>query len=193
VIGHSEGALTGMLVAQRVTPRPVGIALLAPQSLRILDHIRAQLAGQLAAAVRARQLTTRARERELNAAVARAIAELRARRPSTSARLPPEVAGLFRVLQGVNLRYTLNRRSVDPVAVARRLPAGIRVLLACGAADTQVTCADTVALGDALKGRTTGPGRVVLAGVDHFLSVPARPLVLAPTVLGALHSFVAAR
>jgi uncharacterized protein len=190
VLGHSEGGLTAMLVAQQVTPRPAGIALLAPQSLRLLDHIQAQVGRQLAAAVRARQLTV-AQQRQIAAATVRAVADLRARRPVDTARLPAEVGTLFTVLQGVNLSYTRSDDALDPAVVARRSPAGMRVLLACGAADQQVTCADTVGLASALRGRTTGQGRVVLAGVDHFLSVPAHPFVLAPVVLAALHDFAA--
>jgi alpha-beta hydrolase superfamily lysophospholipase len=190
LVGHSEGGLTAMLVAQQVSPRPAGIALLAPQSLRLLNHIQAQIGRQLAAAVRARQLTT-ARQRQITAAMVRAVADLRAHRPVDPARLPAELTGIFTILQGVNLRYTFSDDALDPAVVARRVPAGIRALLACGGADEQVTCADTTGIVTAWRGRTTGQGRLALPGVDHFLSVPARQFVLAPSVLVALHDFAA--
>jgi uncharacterized protein len=188
IVGHSEGGLTAMLVAQQVSPRPAGIALLAPQSLRLLDHIRAQLGRQFAEAVRARQLTA-AQERQLNAATVHA--ELRAHRPVDPARLPPQLTTLFTILQGTNLRYTISDDPLDPAVVARRVPVGTRALLLCGARDVQVTCADTTAVVSALRGRTTGQGRIALAGVDHFMSVAAHPFVLAPSVLAALHTFAA--
>jgi len=190
IVGHSEGGLTGMLVAQQVTPRPVGIALLAPQSQRLLDHIRIQVGRQLATDVRAGRLTV-ARQRQIAATVVRAIADLRAGATVDPARLPTEISTIFAILQGVNLRYTISDDALDPAVVARRVPAGIRALLACGGADEQVSCADTTALADALKGRTTGQGRIALPGLDHFLSPPTRPFRLAPTVLAVLHDFAA--
>jgi hypothetical protein len=190
LVGHSEGGLTAMLVAQQVSPRPAGIALLAPQSLRLLDHIQAQIGRQLAAAVRARQLTA-ARQRQITAAMVRAVVDLRAHRPVDPARLPAEVSGIFTILQGTNLRYTFSDDALDPAGVARRVPVGIRALLACGGADVQVTCAETTGIVTAWRGRTTGQGRLVLPGVGHFLSVAAHPFILAPSVLAALHDFAA--
>lgn len=190
IVGHSEGGLTALLVAQQVTPRPAGIALLAPQSLRLLNHIQAQIGRQVAAAVRARQVTA-AQQRLITAATVRAVADLRAHRPVDPARLPAELSTIFTVLQGVNLRYTLSDDALDPAVVARRTPVRIRALLACGSADVQVTCADANGIVTAWHGRTTGQGRVVLPGLDHYMSLPAHPFVLAPGILAALRDFAA--
>jgi uncharacterized protein len=43
IVGHSEGGMTAMLIGESVRPRPVGLALLEPQNLRLLDLVRIQL------------------------------------------------------------------------------------------------------------------------------------------------------
>lgn len=43
VVGHSEGAMTGLLLGGTVSPRPAGLALLQPQAIRMLDLVALQL------------------------------------------------------------------------------------------------------------------------------------------------------
>ncbi|MFN1190053.1 alpha/beta hydrolase [[Kitasatospora] papulosa] len=57
VVGHSEGAMTGLLLGGTVHPRPAGLALLQPQAIRMLDLVTLQLKAQVTEAARQGQLT----------------------------------------------------------------------------------------------------------------------------------------
>jgi hypothetical protein len=98
------------------------------------------------------------------------------------------------VLGPINGRYTRTDDAVYPPDVARELPAGTRVLVTCGTADTNVPCATTPPLLTALAGAgDTGPGLRVLPGLDHFLHPAGTPLngqPLAPSALQAIHDFL---
>lgn len=52
VVGHSEGAMTGLILGSTVHPRPSGLALLQPQAIRLLDLVTLQLKDQIAEATR---------------------------------------------------------------------------------------------------------------------------------------------
>ncbi|MEU9890218.1 alpha/beta fold hydrolase [Sphaerisporangium sp. NPDC051011] len=193
VIGHSEGALTALMLANEVRPRPVGLALLQPQALRLLDVVALQLHDQIAKATQAGQLTPE-QQRAIDTAIDRAIVDLRARRPVDTTDLPAPIVQLFQAFQGTNRRFIESDDAVYPPDVARRLRAGTRVLLTCGTNDPQVPCATTDALTEALhKAHTTGPGRVVLQGVDHNLRDAAHPDLLAADALSALRAFTSRR
>src|SRR5262249_45295472 len=58
VVGHSEGGLFAMLIAESVSPRPAGLALLEPQDDRDLSLLQLQLDEQLDEAVTNGTLTT---------------------------------------------------------------------------------------------------------------------------------------
>ncbi|GIE76352.1 alpha/beta hydrolase [Actinoplanes philippinensis] len=190
LIGHSEGAMTALVVATTARPRPAGIAMLQPQAMRLLDVIARQLHDQLTGAAAAGQLTEEQKQAAI-LAVDRAVADFRAHRPVDTATLLPPIAALFQALEGVNRRFVASDDSVDPARVARRLPAGMPVLLTCGTADPQVPCDTTDALTTALRrAHTRGPGRVVLPGVGHSLDTSAAPGVLAPSVLAALRDLL---
>jgi len=190
LVGHSEGAMTAELLATQVTPRPTGLALLAPIPMRLLDILRRQLTAQIDAAAAAGQLTTAQRD-SYDVAVTAAVAAIRTGTPVDTTHLPTAVGALLSALQSpVNARAVLTEDAVDPVAAARRLPAHLRVLLTCGSNDVQVPCSSTDALTAALHTpRTTGPGRVVLPGVDHELHDAQHPTDLAPALLTALHQW----
>ncbi|MBP2329310.1 pimeloyl-ACP methyl ester carboxylesterase [Kibdelosporangium banguiense] len=51
IAGHSEGGLQALLVARVAWPKPAGLALLAPQDLRVLDMVNYQLAALIDQAV----------------------------------------------------------------------------------------------------------------------------------------------
>ncbi|WP_432977420.1 alpha/beta hydrolase family protein [Dactylosporangium sp. CA-233914] len=193
LIGHSEGALTALQVAVDARPRAAGVALLQPLSLRFLDVLARQLHDQLADAVAAGQMTPE-QQRSIGYAVDRAVADLRAHRPIDTTGMPPALAGLFQALGGPNQRYVTTIDAVDPALLAQRLPPRIPALLTCGTADKQVPCDMTTALSAALdQAHTSGPGRIVLTGVDHLLTDPANPEALAPATLDALHRFMRCR
>ncbi|MEW1837214.1 hypothetical protein AB0392_04575 [Nonomuraea angiospora] len=189
VVGHSEGALTALLLANTVRPRPAGLALLQPQAIRLLDLVALQLHDQIAKATQAGQLTP-AQQHAIDAAVDRAVEAVRAHQAVDSDALPAPVAQLFQAMQGVNQRFIDSDDAVYPPAAARRLHPCTRVLLTCGTSDLQVACATTDALTAALsQAHAIGPGRVVLQGVDHNLRDTAHPDRLAEQVLDVVQAF----
>lgn len=193
LVGHSEGALTALLLAGEVRSRPAGLVLLQPQAIRLLDLLARQLHDQIAAAVLAGQLPPE-QQRPIDQAIDRAISDLRARRPLDAEALPPALAQLFQALQGPSRRFVDSDDAVTPADAARRLRPGTKVLLTCGTNDPQIPCDTTDALTTALRrAHTTGPGRVVLTNVDHNLRDTAHPDTLAPSVLVALHAFTVSR
>ncbi|RLL65652.1 alpha/beta fold hydrolase [Streptomyces sp. Z26] len=189
VVGHSEGAMTGLLLGGTVHPRPAGLALLQPQAIRMLDLVALQLKAQVAEATRQGQLTPE-EQRTINAAVAAAVTSLRAQRPVDTSALPPALAQLFEAFQGSSARFVASDDAVYPPDTAAALAPGTKVLLTCGTNDTQVPCSTTNALTTALRRAHAGrPGRVRLPEVDHLLHRADRPDALAPPVLDALRRF----
>ncbi|MGW3958527.1 alpha/beta hydrolase family protein [Amycolatopsis sp. NPDC005003] len=191
VAGHSEGAMTALLLGGAVHPRPAGLALLQPQAIRLLDLVALQLHAQTAEAVRQGQLTLE-QQHAIDAAIDDAVTALREHRPVDTTGLPSAVAQLFAAFQGPSARFVDSDDAVYPPATAAALRPGTRVLLTCGTNDAQVPCATTDALAAALRrAHTGGPGRVPLPGVDHLLHDAGHSDVLAPAVLDALHRFAA--
>lgn len=189
VVGHSEGAMTALLLGGSVRPRPAGLALLQPQAIRMLDLVALQLKAQVAEATRQGQFTPE-EQRVIDAAVDAGVTSLRERRPVDTTGLPLPIARLFEAFQGPNARFVLSDDAVDPPATAAALRPGTRVLLTCGTDDVQVPCATTDALTTALRhARTGGPGRVTLPGADHLMHDTGHPDTLAPSVRDALHRF----
>jgi len=194
VAGHSEGAMTALELAAHPRtagpaplPRISGVALLQPQAQRLLDVLAAQIHDQIAEAARAGAITPE-QQAVVDAAVDTAVIDFRERRPIDTSAMPPALVTLFQQLTGTNERFVRSDDEIDPAAVARRLRPGLPVLLTCGTEDRNVPCASTDALTAALRGAgTTGPGRVVLPGVDHLLH-PVGSAELSPDVDPALAS-----
>ena len=88
VVGHSEGAMMGLLLGGTVRPRPAGLALLQPQAIRLLDLVALQLKAQIAEATRQGQFTQE-QQRAVNAAIDAAVTSLREHRPVDVTGLPP--------------------------------------------------------------------------------------------------------
>jgi len=191
VLGHSEGGLTALELGTSVTPRPAGLALMAPASLRLLDLVTLQLREQFDASVAAGELSAAQRDAYV-ASVAAAVAAVRASRPVVVTGLPPALGTLLQTLQSpANARAVLTEDAVVPAQVAARVPARTPVLLTCGSADVQVPCATTDALAAALHtAGTRGPGRVVLTGVDHLQHDTGHPTTLAPALVQALQRWL---
>ncbi|MFB9831427.1 alpha/beta hydrolase family protein [Actinoallomurus acaciae] len=189
VVGHSEGAMTGLLLSGTVRPRPAGLALLQPQAIRMLDLVALQLKAQIAEATRQGQFTPE-QQRTVNAAIDAAVTSLRERRPVDTTDLPSPIAQLFEAFQGPNARFVESDDAVYPPDTAAALRPGTKVLLTCGTNDVQVPCDTTNALKTALRhAHAGGPGRVVLPGVDHLMHDTDHPSTLALPVLDALHRF----
>ncbi|MGR3875504.1 alpha/beta hydrolase family protein [Streptomyces graminifolii] len=187
VVGHSEGAMTALLLGGAVRPRPVGLALLQPQAIRLLDLVALQLKAQIAEATRQGQLTPE-EQRTVNAAIAAAVTSLREHRPVDTTDLPPAIAQLFEAFQNLNARFVESDDAVYPPDTAAALRPGTRVLLTCGTNDAQVPCVTTNALTTALRhAHAGGPGRVTLPAVDHLMHDADHPNTLAPPVRDALH------
>ncbi|WP_329060636.1 alpha/beta hydrolase [Streptomyces sp. NBC_01429] len=190
VVGHSEGAMTALLLGGTVRPRPAGLALLQPQAIRLLDLVALQLKAQIAEATRQGQLTPE-QQTAIEAAVDAAVTAVREHRPVDTTDLPPSIAQLFEAFQGVSGRFVNSDDAVYPPDTAAALRPGTRVLLTCGTHDPQVPCATTDALTAALRrAHVGGPGRVTLPGVDHLLHDTDHPDAFAPAVLDALDRFV---
>ncbi|MFJ5840108.1 alpha/beta hydrolase family protein [Streptomyces shenzhenensis] len=189
VVGHSEGAMTELLLGGTVRPRPAGLALLQPQAIRLLDLVALQLHAQIAEATRQGQLTPE-QQRAVDAAVDAAVTALREHRPVDATDLPPAIAQLFEAFQGASARFVDSDDAIYPPDTVAALRPGTRVLLTCGTNDAQVPCTTTNALTAALRrAHAGGPGRVPLPGVDHLMHDADHPDTLAPAVLDTLHRF----
>lgn len=189
IVGHSEGAMTGLLLGGTVHPRPTGLALLQPQAIRMLDLVALQLKAQIAEATRQGQFTPE-QQRAINTAIDAAVTSLREHRPVETTDLPAAIAQLFEAFQGPNARFVESDDAVYPPDTAAALRPGTKVLLTCGTNDAQVPCVTTNALMTALRhAHAGGPGRVALPGVDHLLHDADHPNTLAPPILDALHRF----
>ena len=189
VVGHSEGAMTALLLGGTVHPRPTGLALLQPQAIRLLNLVALQLHAQTAEATRQGQFTPE-QQRAIDAAIDAAVTALREHRPVDTTGLPPAVAQLFEAFQGPSNRFVDSDDAVYPPDTAAALRPGTRVLLTCGTNDAQVPCVTTDALTAALRrAHAGGPGRVPLPGVDHLLHDADHPDTPAPAALAALHRF----
>ena len=176
VVGHSEGGLfavllaTGQHGAASDVPAVHSIAALEPQSLPILDIISAEVTAQVQQAEDSGQLGEEQGDALLGF-LGRAITALRSDTPFPTD-LPRELAGLF---TPTALTYLRTDDAVDPVCVARRLPAGIAVLTSCSDADIQVSCGDVQQLSEAATAAGADVTPVHLTDVAHTLKVdPSR-------------------
>lgn len=193
IVGHSEGGLQALLVARTVRPAPAGLALLAPQDLRILDIIAFQVADQIDAGVSTGAISA-SDGAATKAGITRVIAEFRAGQPLDTTGMLPNVAAFFvGVLGPLNARFIRSDDAIYPPDVVRDLRPGTRVLLTCGTADVQVPCATVGPEVAALARRhITGPGLRVLPDVTHFLhsaGTPDSDQTLGPVVQHTLLDF----
>jgi pimeloyl-ACP methyl ester carboxylesterase len=195
IIGHSEGGLQALLVAREVRPTPAGLALLAPQALRILDIINFQLDEQVDTLTSAGTITA-ADAAATKAGMSRMIAEFRADQPLDTSGILPVFATFLTtaVFNSTNSRFVRTDDAIYPPDVARDVRPGSRVMVTCGTADTQVPCWMTGPELTVLARRNiTGPGLRVLPNVDHFLHPAGTPIndqILAPATQQALLDFV---
>jgi uncharacterized protein len=196
VAGHSEGGMYALLVAESVTPRPAGLALIEPQDERFLSLVQLQTDEQLDAMVTQGSIPA-ATGRQNGEAVRQAVADFRAGRPVVTDGMLPAVVDLLTpiLLSGVNAAYVRSDDAVYPPGVAARLPRGTRVLVTDGTADQNVPPSTITPLVRALAAAgATGPGLRTLNGVNHLLHPPGAAnddQVLAPSVVTALQSWAA--
>ena len=194
VVGHSEGGMYALLVAESVLPHPAGLALIEPQDERLLTLIQLQVNEQIDVAVNQGTLTEAGGARN-KAGVQKAISEFRARRPVQTSGLAPVVMQLItpELLSPVNARYVRSDDAVSPPSVAARLASGTRVLITDGTADTNVPVSTIKSLASALAAAgATGPGLRVLENVNHLLhpsGVSGNTQVLAPSAVAVLRNW----
>lgn len=162
--GHSEGAMTALVVAAQAPrhQRAAALILLQPQAQRFLDVLAMQLHDQIRQLADAGALTEQEAE-TLDRAVDTAVTDLRADRPVDTSAMPPPLAALFESLAGPNRRFVMTDDAIFPPDVAGTLPP-MPVLLTCGELDPQVPCHTTDQLA-AVVGN-----RVVLPGVGHAMT-----------------------
>lgn len=202
VIGHSEGALFALLLADGTDPRGSGsgplppvhaVGLFEPLSQRYLDVIADQVDAQAAAAQQA-GLITPAQASSLRHAFAAAAAQLRAT-GTVPAGLPD---GLSSILSPANALFLSQADRYDPAQLAGRLSPGLPVIVTCSNADRQVTCGEVRQLLAGLAAARADTDFVMLAGADHVLkqdpsgsaSGYTQPLPFSPQLQQALRTFV---
>jgi len=194
VVGHSEGGMYAMLVAETVSPHPVGLALLEPQDERFLDNLDVQINEMLDTAVGQGTLGNDAARQQAQL-VKQAIAQFRAGQPVVTTGILQGIVTLLDTLivNPDNALYDKTADEVSPPQVAAKLPGAPRVLLTDGTADTKVPTFTIQPLVDALhQVGITGPGLVTLDRVDHDLHPPgsgANDQVLAPAFISALQDW----
>jgi alpha-beta hydrolase superfamily lysophospholipase len=175
ILGHSEGALIALVLADRLknAGEPRAIVLAAPPGQRYLDLIRGQFAAQAATAQDRGAVSPDQAAAALDE-LDRLIADLR-----QTGQVPDVIntPSLRQVFNPANAKFLAEADRYDPRALAEDLPPGLPMLLLRGTKDEQVSVADTQAI---LEGRlavgSTDVERAELADVDHvFKEVPGEP------------------
>jgi uncharacterized protein len=196
VVGHSEGALYALQLATAPpgnTPPVHALALVEPQSRRILDHVSEQIHRQFDEAVKAGQFTSEQAAQQ-TAEIDNAIQEFRA-----TGKVPPdEPPALKPIISPADARLLQQEDAVDPAELAAKLPRAMPVLITCSDADTQITCEDVDRLVSGLNNAGIKVDFVHLTGVNHVLKEDAsktpagytEPLPFSTQLTGALASFV---
>lgn len=178
ILGHSEGALIALILADTLpaSEAPAALVLAAPPGTRILDTIRGQIAAQL---------TTAQQQGALSSGQATAtLTQLD--RVNTSIRqtgqLPQDVPAAFQqqfqaIFNQANVKAIASEDAYDPPQLAAKLPSRLPVLILRGSKDQQISAGDVQNLLTALS--ASGHQKVSsaeLANVDHvFKEVPGEP------------------
>ncbi|MGN5238829.1 MULTISPECIES: serine aminopeptidase domain-containing protein [unclassified Rhodococcus (in: high G+C Gram-positive bacteria)] len=149
VIGHSEGALIALSLAQNNARTDIdikGLGLLEPLAVRLLDLLTAQIDAQLDAVVSARQLPVQIAD-QLRLALAGAVESLRAD-GTLSDDLPEPLrnAGLV----SANAKALAEEDALDPRMLAAQIDGNLPVLTTVSSKDIQVRIEDVDALDSAL-------------------------------------------
>ena len=155
ILGHSEGALTGTIAAQR--QGIAGFISLAGPGVRASVTLRRQLEGKIDGDLKARAFA--------------AIAELEAGR--LVANPPPELAALFRPSVQP---YLISMFKIDPAAEIAKVKAPVMIVQ--GTTDLQVTVEDAKLLAAAKPDAKL----LIIEGMNHVLrEAPADPVANSAT------------
>jgi pimeloyl-ACP methyl ester carboxylesterase len=163
LVGHSEGALFALVLAQELTDAgtpPAALILASPLSVRYLDILHEQLTGKFKAAVAAQTMTDD-QAAKLTTELEGIIEGLRTTGNLPSTAISPELATIF---SPANAAFLAQIDKIDPGEVAAGLPNDLPVLVLLGNKDAQVT-------GDQVRHLMDGLRR---AGNDqaHFAAIP---------------------
>jgi uncharacterized protein len=173
-------------------PKIHSLGLLQPLSARYLDQITERVRNDVASEVQAGRRTD-AEADQVVAAWTAAVGQARGT-GTAPADLPN---GLSAILNPSNVKAVVEADSIDPIALASRIPAGTPVMLTCSDADAQAGCQSEQPLAAALA--HTRLDRVSLNGVSHVLkddptdsiSNYAKDQPLSPQLVSALDTFAA--
>jgi uncharacterized protein len=194
VVGHSEGGMYALLVAETVSPHPAGLALVEPQDERLLDLVALQINEGLDAQVSQRAITADTARRNAQG-VRRAIGQFRAGQPVDTTGLLPSVVSTLTplILTPDSARAARTDDAIDVPGYAARLPRGTRVLVTDGTADRNIPPSTIQPLINGLASAgATGPGLQTLTGLNHDLNpagTPPNDTPLDPAFLAALRTW----
>lgn len=194
VYALGEGTIHAMNLATDTAPdapKIHALGLFQPLSARYLDIITGRVHADVDAAVSS-GAKTRAQADAVVAAWNAAVAQ--ARTQGTAPDTLPE--GLSAILNAKNVKAVVEADSIDPVALAAKIPATTPVLLTCSDADNQASCPAEQGLIGALK--HTALTVVALKGVNHVLRDDptdnvanyAKKAPLSPQLTDALNTFI---
>jgi len=195
VYALGEGTIHALQLAVDTTPgapKIQALGLFQPLSGRYLDIITGRVRTGIAADVQSGAKTQQQADDVLNACNA-AVVEARTK-CTAPAKLPE---GLGATLNPSHVKAVVEADSVDPLALAPRVPTGTPVLLTCSDTDAQAYCDAEQPLVDALS--HTALTTVRLKGVNHVLRDDptdnvanyARQDPLSPQLVTSLDAFVA--
>jgi hypothetical protein len=196
VFGHSEGALFALLLATGhagKTPPIHALGLFEPLSLRYLTLITVQVDAQVAAQVKAGEIT-KTLATTVETTLTKAVTHLRA----TGTVAPNLPYGLDSVLNVSTEKFLYEGDKYDPQTLAEALPARTPVILTCSTADLQVSCSQVQRIAVGLAKAAALAQFVHLVGVDHVLKVDptgaganyTKKLPFSPVLRAALNTFV---
>jgi hypothetical protein len=194
VVGHSEGGMIAMQIADTARTKPAGLALLEPQDERILDLTHVQWAENLDALV-AQGTLTAAQASDNDALITQAIGQFRAGQSVNTAGMATPVAQMISPFLVMNTQpaYLRTWDLIRPVALAAKINRGTRVLVTDGTRDINVPPTTIQPLVRALTSAdVTGPGLRTVQGTDHDMHLASQPdnnAVLAPDITTAIQQW----
>lgn len=190
IVGHSEGGMYAVLVADGVSDKPAGLALLEPQDERSLSLLYLQIVESINGYITAGMMTRS--EGVKNARLVRAaIVDFRTRGSATTAGMSQPVAAIFEsVVNPTDAAYEREDDRVVPANYAAKVARGTKVLVTDGTRDPNVPPSTIDPFMRALRqAHVGGPGLKLLQGTDHDMHLASQPdtqAVLAPAATAAI-------
>ncbi|HEU0165480.1 MAG TPA: alpha/beta hydrolase [Thermomicrobiales bacterium] len=173
LIGHSEGALFALVLAQELaangTP-PAAVILVSPLSIRYLDIIKEQVTAQYAQAVTAGQVT----QAQSDAALKELDGIVTQLRTKGTVPATIETQALQQLFTPSSAAYLAEIDKIDPATIAASLPASLPVLVLHGTKDQQVSASDVAHLMSGFtKAKNNSASLVTVPDANHLMKVVA--------------------